>query len=382
MFKYLNKGISTPIAIAVILLLAIIVGGIMLWQYSEIEKAGLIELESSEENETANWKTYRNEEYGFEYPKDFKIEVDNAVKIVFPESYIGSSYTFKNDVTGAWIYTGIGIMESKGFSGDFCQGLDSQKIEINNIDFIKSNTGDVAMGGRYSDYTIYSALHNGVCYEIVLAVNGDDPGAGANDGMGPLSKDYYADLGSKEKFTLIFNQMLSTFEFIEKSEETIAKDEMLNWKIYNNEVLELGSEKIGFTMEYPEDWDYTTKFSPQVFFGEQNVIENLESAEPVVGDKDLGIIINAYSKRLYEGGILPYRMKPNEYLSATSSDFEVDGVQGTYYLSEHLISRLGYQKGDKTVTVDLMLDNGYLSIHLLNYKYLDIFEEMISTFKF
>ena len=40
----LNKGISTPIAIVIILLLAVLVGGITFWQYSEIQKE---EIESS-----------------------------------------------------------------------------------------------------------------------------------------------------------------------------------------------------------------------------------------------------------------------------------------------------------------------------------------------
>ena len=38
MFEHLNKGISTPIAIAIILLLAVSVGGITLWQYSEMQQ--------------------------------------------------------------------------------------------------------------------------------------------------------------------------------------------------------------------------------------------------------------------------------------------------------------------------------------------------------
>ena len=37
MWKYLNKGISTPIAIGIILVLAIIVGAVDYWQFSEIK---------------------------------------------------------------------------------------------------------------------------------------------------------------------------------------------------------------------------------------------------------------------------------------------------------------------------------------------------------
>jgi hypothetical protein len=38
MWKYLNKGISTPLAIIIILILAAMVGGYTLWQYAEIQK--------------------------------------------------------------------------------------------------------------------------------------------------------------------------------------------------------------------------------------------------------------------------------------------------------------------------------------------------------
>jgi len=113
MFKSLNKGISTPIAIIIIIVCALIVGGVMVWQYletpggeeemteikppgeegeeeitnfEECVAAGYPILESyprqcktpdgrtftGEIDETTDWKTYRNEKYGFEidYPVD------------------------------------------------------------------------------------------------------------------------------------------------------------------------------------------------------------------------------------------------------------------------------------------------------------------------
>jgi|GEM_PF-6745656 len=38
MWKFLNRGISTPLAIGIILILVIIVGGFTWWQYAEIRK--------------------------------------------------------------------------------------------------------------------------------------------------------------------------------------------------------------------------------------------------------------------------------------------------------------------------------------------------------
>lgn len=166
------------------------------------------------------------------------------------------------------------------------------------------------------------------------------------------------------------------------SSKLIHKDETAGWRTYRNEALKFASENIEFIAKYPYDWSYTIigEYNPKVFFGPQEIIENLKSGESV-DDKSLGVMISSHDKILYERGILPYR-KSNEYLSITSFNIEMDGIQGIYYVSEHLVNRLGYEKGDKTVTVDLAIDDGYLSIHFFNYQNLDIFHKILSTFKF
>jgi hypothetical protein len=66
MLKFLNKGISTPIAITIIVVFAIIlVGGALAYQYYWPQA------EENNRDETADWQTYKNEQYGFEvkYPK-------------------------------------------------------------------------------------------------------------------------------------------------------------------------------------------------------------------------------------------------------------------------------------------------------------------------
>ncbi|MEA3344339.1 MAG: hypothetical protein U9Q16_01490, partial [Patescibacteria group bacterium] len=157
------------------------------------------------------------------------------------------------------------------------------------------------------------------------------------------------------------------------------QDETADWQIYRNEMLELELEKIGFTVQYPNDWDYTM-IGPKLFFGPEDVIKNLEIGKNIE-DKSLGIMISVYEKILYDRGILPYK-KSSEYFLMTSSDIEVDGIQGTKYVFEYLVDRLCYHKGDKTISVDLKLDNGYLSIHLFDYQKLDTFQKILSTFRF
>jgi hypothetical protein len=53
----------------IIIFASFVGGGILIWQYSEIQNT-----EKTLEDKTANWKTYRNDEYGFEvqYPNDWE----------------------------------------------------------------------------------------------------------------------------------------------------------------------------------------------------------------------------------------------------------------------------------------------------------------------
>ena len=81
------------IMIIIVILLA---GGIWVWHYLGAPKEEVkVPEEIVPKNETANWKTYRNEEYGFEvkYPQDWLVREDAFIK----EIYFGE----KGEVTGA-----------------------------------------------------------------------------------------------------------------------------------------------------------------------------------------------------------------------------------------------------------------------------------------
>jgi len=69
----MNKAISTPIAIVIIILCAFLVGGVVVYQYYGIPKRE----EKAQENETVIWKTYTNKENGYEikYPSNWRMEV-------------------------------------------------------------------------------------------------------------------------------------------------------------------------------------------------------------------------------------------------------------------------------------------------------------------
>jgi hypothetical protein len=80
----MNKTIPTKIAMILISILVIIVGIFIYWEYSETQKeinVPLIQVKIPKAiDETANWKTYTNTDYGvkFKYPETFAANVWRA----------------------------------------------------------------------------------------------------------------------------------------------------------------------------------------------------------------------------------------------------------------------------------------------------------------
>ena len=161
-------------------------------------------------------------------------------------------------------------------------------------------------------------------------------------------------------------------------EEPRPENETANWKTYRN-------EEYGFEIKYPEDWDWTIiKEVPNypIMFGPEDIIAKVrESLQNIENDKDLTLWITVYDKMLFERGILPYREKSTGYIKVTSSEINVGGAKGMHYTTEFLEDKGNYKKGEKTITVDLPLDGNYLSLHLFDYQYSDIFEKILSTLK-
>jgi len=151
------------------------------------------------------------------------------------------------------------------------------------------------------------------------------------------------------------------------------QDETVGWEVYRNDNCEF---------KYPSDWGYTLlgpSSQKKAFFAPKSVILKLESDESV-SDKEVGFVLSVYDDLLYDQSIMPSRTT-NQFLSYTSSVKDLGGNQFIYYIVERSVARFGYEKGEKTVTADLQTINGYLNFDLFNYKYLDIFDKVLSTLK-
>jgi len=178
--KFMNnqKGFA-PIVI-VLIIVALFVGGIFIWQYFEKEEVKIPEEKTSEEmtiDETADWKIYRNEEYGYEikYPQDWeKGDLSMRTRIFVYKDFTQLPDNSKELPLKDWL-----DWQSK--KSDF---------SYENFDFYGSNAFKVktgAVGG----------------YDIQIIIEHQD-------------KIYSLSMSIMKKEDLeTFNQILSTFRFVE-----------------------------------------------------------------------------------------------------------------------------------------------------------------------
>jgi len=134
----------------VVLVIAVIGGGIVyaVYQYIndlDVEDNGLKSIEKTVEiDEFADWKTYRNEEYGFEmkHPSDWSVEYTPKYYNEILEKYCGESSTFKSpNENYALIFhfsgSGTGTCRTGIGGGEFIQtdptNIENVQVDVENL---------------------------------------------------------------------------------------------------------------------------------------------------------------------------------------------------------------------------------------------------------
>lgn len=149
-------------------------------------------------------------------------------------------------------------------------------------------------------------------------------------------------------------------------------DPMANWKTYKNNK---------FSFKYLNDWDV---YAPQIegnalslYIGPQEIINEIKTLfgrGGFGGGKSLTFTISEVDNMpVYQS---------DEFQNVTIRKTQVGGANTTKFETNVIQDMQGFNKGDKIETNVIPLADKYVVISLLDYQYKNIYDQILSTFKF
>lgn len=205
MEKFITKKVSTLIGIVMILSVAVIAfAGILVLEKTQIPEVVETKNTVSQNNETANWKTYKNDEYGFEfkYPENLFSKISQHPISEKTECNTSSPLSF------IWIFEGVGKFNQ-------FEGLDV-RIFCKKTSFLFGDNG--YMKARYGSSILPGdkKISNKQVYENIDYIPTTNAGTAS----------YYIELDANNTLAINFpfddryvdmnlvDEILSTFKFI------------------------------------------------------------------------------------------------------------------------------------------------------------------------
>jgi hypothetical protein len=204
--------------------------------------------------EIANWQTYRSGLYEIKYPNDYQISGEklNSAEVNFSKKGAGSeavSFIARGEDTlafqGAW-----GVVPASG--ADQQKKISSENISFNGANFEKQYWAIRGSGDSewLTAIVYYVCNSQKTCFSLMQGITVKGIASPMKDGRNIYGKDLTGQdqtqalldgiKNSKEKDATIFNQMVSTFKFVEP-QAVVTKTEIL---ARAGKVLEGQAEKV------------------------------------------------------------------------------------------------------------------------------------------
>jgi len=383
----MKKIISVVLIIIAVAIVAI--GGYFIYQYLKQILAPAVNNQQSAADETANWKTYRNEEFGFEfkYPEevtklskqDDEIILTHSIPLFErpdPCDFKGDAPPIKGltdfkvniKVVGKNLRDTIIAQESDYFVSNFLPNnelkMEPNFIDEFNIDSLKGYRITSSIEGC-GEYKYYFPLNSKNTLFIKRSfITEFQP-------ITPNYKEYLALPGiippvEEER---LFNNIVSTFKFIEKETQDTS-----DWKTYNN-------KECGFEIKYP----------PTFQIDEIGFTQRVRGLEEYPYQIAFG---EGENPRDYILSIMPNQLSPNQWAEQSVLQNKVitpvtfNGIEGVKVSGKY---NAGIMDGFSYSFYTVRGDKAYI----FNYSYYDnkediakaplylkYFDQMISTFKF
>ena len=188
----------------------------IVWHEGSFEDSGLFNKIISTfgfiEKDASDWKTYTNEEYGFEfgYPQNFLITADLGQYFLGQKPIIeirSDSFNYLNNTIDAFFTVSV-----KSNAKAECEYIPKGSIntiqnkEINGVSFTMFFVGGAATGNTYSN-TVLHHLKDTMCYEVVTTIH--ESSDGNTPEALPKINEQKVELESQ------LDKILSTFRFID-----------------------------------------------------------------------------------------------------------------------------------------------------------------------
>lgn len=246
------------------ILAVVLASGILAWQKLGVSNKEVKPLQSIQ-NETAGRGTYRNEGSGFEfkYPveAEFMGETQAGVAIINLPFASGTLLQEKYLVVSDSGIKNCSISRKANIRN-------SETVTINYIVFLKETSEEGAAGSFY-DSTEYSTVKDDSCIRLVFILRSASPGV--FDTPPPNF--------NREEEIAIYDQILSTFKFIEKKD----------WKMYTNTIF-------GYQVGYPSGFEV----KPQTKREKSQLGEGQNICIAKIGKNSCKLIINTFELNRYK----------------------------------------------------------------------------------